>query len=153
MGKYDFVPAALDKLGVNRLFHKVKQRPGKPFWFGQHEASDTLLFAFPGNPVSAFLCTFRYFIPWLLQSQGIAQITPHAMLSEDFTFAPELQYFLQVNVQIDERGQLVAIPIGGNGSGDFSNLLVANAFMELPAEITNFRKGEAYRIWPFKALV
>ena len=34
-GKFDYVPEALADLGVLKLFHKIKQRPGKPFWFGK----------------------------------------------------------------------------------------------------------------------
>ena len=34
-GKYDFLPEVFDELGVEKLFHKVTQRPGKPFWFGR----------------------------------------------------------------------------------------------------------------------
>lgn len=34
-GKFDFLPEVLDELGVEKYFHKVKQRPGKPFWFGK----------------------------------------------------------------------------------------------------------------------
>lgn len=34
MGAFDHVPKALSKIGVERVFHKVAQRPGKPLWFG-----------------------------------------------------------------------------------------------------------------------
>ncbi len=34
-GKFDFLPEVFDELGVEKLFHKITQRPGKPFWFGQ----------------------------------------------------------------------------------------------------------------------
>jgi len=34
-GKYDFLPEVFEELGVEKLFHKVMQRPGKPFWFGR----------------------------------------------------------------------------------------------------------------------
>ncbi|WP_233188641.1 molybdopterin molybdotransferase MoeA [Tenacibaculum sp. SG-28] len=33
-GKYDFLPEVLEELGVRKEFHRVSQRPGKPFWFG-----------------------------------------------------------------------------------------------------------------------
>ncbi|MDB5061262.1 MAG: molybdopterin molybdenumtransferase MoeA, partial [Mucilaginibacter sp.] len=36
MGKFDYIPQALEDLQVQKLFHKVEQRPGKPFWFGRH---------------------------------------------------------------------------------------------------------------------
>jgi len=154
MGRFDFVPQALDELGVTRVFHKVAQRPGKPFWFGIHERSDTRIFAFPGNPVSAFLCLYRYFVPWLYASLGVASVPKgYAVLARDIEFRPLLQYFLQVHVGVNEKGQLQAVPVEGNGSGDFSNLLQANAFMELPAEQTAFRAGEVFRIWPFKQII
>jgi molybdopterin molybdotransferase len=154
MGKFDFVPAALGAIGVMQMFHKVMQRPGKPFWFGIHPESKTTVFAFPGNPVSSFLCLYRYFIPWLKVSLGGFSIAPtFAVLAEDVTFNPPLQYFLQVAVHASEDGRLIANPVEGNGSGDFSNLLRANAFMELPADISNFRKGEVFRIWPFKQII
>lgn len=149
MGKFDYVPRALEESGVHKLFHKVQQRPGKPFWFGRHN-NGTLVFAFPGNPVSAFMCLHRYFIPWLKP----ATATPiYAVLNEDVTFHPSLQYFMQVKVSISEQGQLVATPEEGNGSGDYANLIDTNAFMELPAEKSNFKKGDVYSIWPFKQIV
>ncbi len=153
MGKFDFVPQALQESGVSQHFHKVMQRPGKPFWFGTHAASNTRIFAFPGNPVSAFLCLYRYFVPWLQQCMGILKLQrPVAMLGADVSFQPALQYFMQVSLALNDLGVLVAMPVTGNGSGDFSNLLQSNAFMELPADITNFRKGEVFAIWPFKQL-
>lgn len=150
MGKFDFVPAALEKLQVTKLFHKVKQRPGRPFWFGSH-ASGTLVFAFPGNPVSTFMCFQRYFIPWLKKCLNIKQEKIHAILSEDFSFKPALQYFLQVKLALNEKAELTATPSEGHGSGDFANLLQTDAFMELPLGRNDFKKGEIFRIWPFKS--
>jgi molybdopterin molybdotransferase len=129
----------------------VKQRPGKPFWFGSHD-NGALVFALPGNPVSTFMCLHRYLLPWLEKSLGIAQQKVYAVLNEDFTFQPALQYFLQVKLVVDEHARLVAIPVEGNGSGDFANLLDTDAFMELPLERNNFTKGEVHRIWKFAGL-
>lgn len=152
-GKFDYIPKAFEELGVTQKFHKVQQRPGKPFWFGVSK-DNKLVFAFPGNPVSTFMCMYRYFIPWLQTTLGIEKNKPvYAVLDEDFTFAPPLQCFLQVKVNSNADGRLIAIPSEGNGSGDFANLLYSDAFMELPAELTNFKKGEAYRIWPFKQII
>jgi molybdopterin molybdotransferase len=76
-----------------------------------------------------------------------------AVLAEDFSFMPALQYFLQVKLKIDSDGRLWATPFEGNGSGDFSNLAEADAFMELPMERNNFTKGEVFTIWPFKEIL
>ena len=147
-GKFDYIPKALEDCGVKKLFHKVQQRPGKPFWFGKHD-SGILVFAFPGNPVSTFMCLHRYFMPWLEHSTGIIRKKMLAVLAEDFTFNPPLQYFLQVKLQMNEQAQLAAKPIEGHGSGDFANLLDTDAFMELPLERNNFTKGEIFPIWNF----
>ena len=76
MGKYDFVPEVMDLLEVNVLFHKVKQRPGKPFWFGKSK-EDQCVFALPGNPVSAIICFYRYIVPQLRRSSGEKEIKHH----------------------------------------------------------------------------
>lgn len=152
MGKFDFVPPVLENLRVEKKFHKVLQRPGKPFWFGTH-AKGALVFAFPGNPVSTFMCFHRYFLPWLKTSWHIQSNVQHAVLNEDFSFKPSLQYFLQVKLHINEKGELIATPVEGNGSGDFANLLNTDAFMELPLERTDFNKGEVFPVWAFKQLL
>ncbi len=152
MGKFDYVPQVLEELSVSKLFHKVQQRPGKPFWFGKHE-NGVLVFAFPGNPVSTFMCLHRYFLPWLERSLCVASRPAFAELNEDITFTAPLQYFAQVKLKICKHGHLHATPMEGHGSGDFANLLDTDAFMELPMEQSIFKKGEVYRIWPFKNIM
>src|SRR5688572_4494515 len=66
-GKFDFIPKVFEELGVKKLFHQVNQRPGKPFWFGASEEGKTV-FALPGNPVSTYMCFYRYIKPWILKS-------------------------------------------------------------------------------------
>ncbi|RCH56085.1 molybdopterin molybdenumtransferase MoeA [Mucilaginibacter hurinus] len=145
-GKFDYLPKVLEELQVEKLFHKVSQRPGKPFWFGRSEQGIPV-FAFPGNPVAVFLCTHRYFLPWLRATLGMpGGEALYAVLDNDLTFNPALNYFLQVKLEVNTRAQLVAIPVAGNGSGDFANLADVNAFMELPADKNEFKKGEVYKI-------
>lgn len=147
MGKYDYLPTACSALGVEQLFHKIKQRPGKPFWFGKNK-DEKLVFAFPGNPVSVFMCLHRYFIPWLEQSLQLQASSPvNAILQNDIEFSPSLQYFAQVKLKINELGQLTAESVHSNGSGDFSHLAETNAFMELALESHCFKKGEVHKVW------
>lgn len=149
MGKFDYIPKALEELQVEKLFHKVKQRPGKPFWFGKHN-NGVVVFAFPGNPVATFMCLHRYFLPWLQSTLELKAKSPaYAILENDVIFQPELKYFLQVELNLNNEGRLIATPVEGNGSGDFANLAGTDAFMELPLEKNKFKKGEVYRIWQF----
>jgi len=144
-GKFDFVPKALKDLGVQQIFHKVQQRPGKPLWFGRKD--DTIVFGLPGNPVSSFACARKYVFYWLEKSLSVnAGPTMIAQLASDFTFKPDLHYFLPVRVSSNNQGILQARVFKGNGSGDFVNLRDANALMEIPQGKEIFKSGEAYPI-------
>lgn len=147
-GKFDFVPQVLEKLGVRKLFHHVSQRPGKPFWFGASTDGKTI-FALPGNPVSTFMCFYRYVQPWLSRSLGTKYIEMTATLKSDFTFQPSLTYFLQVGIEITD-GQLWATPLPGGGSGDFANLSEVDGFLELPLGKTTFQRGETFPYFSFR---
>jgi molybdopterin molybdotransferase len=147
-GKFDFVPAVLEKVGIQKLFHQVSQRPGKPFWFGA-SASGKIAFALPGNPVSTFMCFYKYVKPWLRRSLGAVPQEKFAMLGTDFSFPPPLTYFLQVEVRND-RGRLIAWPQPGGGSGDFANLKKVSGFLELPLEKNDFKAGEVFPVISFR---
>ncbi|MDD7887300.1 molybdopterin molybdotransferase MoeA [Flavivirga sp. 57AJ16] len=58
VGDYDFVGKALKELQVKEVFYKVKQKPGKPLFFGKKEG--TAIFALPGNPAAALSCFYTY---------------------------------------------------------------------------------------------
>lgn len=149
MGKFDYLPKVCEELGIEKLFHKIKQRPGKPFWFGKNK-DQKLVFAFPGNPVSVFMCLHRYFIPWLEKSLEISGVSPmFAVLQNDIDFPFALQYFAQVKLGVNELGQITAESVNTNGSGDFSHLADTNAFIELPLEQNSFKKGEVYKVWKY----
>jgi molybdopterin molybdotransferase len=148
MGKFDYLPKACEEAGIEKLFHKIKQRPGKPFWFGKSR-NEKLVFAFPGNPVSVFMCLHRYFIPWLERSLEIPGTAQYAVLQNDLDFPFPLQYFAQVKLNMNPSGQVIAESVNTNGSGDFSHLAETDAFIELPLEKTEFRKGEVYKVWKY----
>jgi molybdopterin molybdotransferase len=149
-GKFDFLPQVLEKLGVEKLFHRIKQRPGKPFWFGKYQDRCTI-FALPGNPVSSFLCMHRYFKYWFDKSQrAIASKVPFAVLTHDVHFAPNLTYFLEVKIDYNNQGKILATPVIGNGSGDLANLVDAGAFIELPSGKSLFKSGEVYPIYFYR---
>ena len=146
-GKFDFVPSALESLGVHKLFHQVSQKPGKPMWVGK--VGNKFVFALPGNPVSTFLCFHRYVKPWLLRSMGTKPITSKAILSKSFSFKGDLTYFLQVKLANIE-GKLMAEPIVGGGSGDFVNLKGVDGFLELPSNKSEFSSGETFDYLAFR---
>ncbi len=140
-GKYDYLPEVLEELGVKKLFHRVAQRPGKPFWFGRKDEKS--VFAFPGNPISTYVNCLAYFYPWYAKSAGFELKEETVILGDDVSFKPNLTYFLQAKIEI-KYGHLVAIPVRGNGSGDLASLTEADGFIQLPKDQTEFKKGETY---------
>jgi len=148
-GKFDFLPEVLDELGAEKLFHKIAQRPGKPFWFGR--LKQCTIFAFPGNPVSSFVCMHRYFVEWLGDSLGVPlRKNLYAKLTDEVLFKPDLTYFLEVKISSDKDGVLLATPQKGNGSGDLANLVEADAIIQLPRGRNVYEKGEVHPIYFYR---
>lgn len=149
-GKYDFLPAILQQLGMKQLFHKVQQRPGKPFLFGAFE-NGPVVFALPGNPVSSFLCFYRYVRPYILSAMHCQVPQPiYAELTEKVIFEANLEYFLPVKLEVNSSGIVLAYPQPYQGSGDLASLLYADGFLVLPASESYFEKGKTFEVWKFR---
>lgn len=148
-GKLDYVPGVLEALGIKKFFHGVKQRPGKPFWFGR--SGDNTVFALPGNPVSTFMCFQRYVKMWFERCLSVSPKRFYAGLTEDILFKPELTYFLQVKIHVTPHGKIEAAPVAGHGSGDLANMLQADGFLELPPGQPQFRAGDSFPLHLFRS--
>ena len=141
MGKADYVPEILRELGVERVFHKVSQRPGKPMWFGTGPNGQAV-FALPGNPVSALVCCRQYVIPALEKASAAVPAPPEfASLASDVTFKPDLTCFQPVKLLSNAAGQVLAMPVRTNTSGDFTALSATDGYVELAQEQSEFPAG------------
>ena len=148
-GKFDFLPAELERQKVQKIFQGVAQRPGKPFWFGLSPRS-TPVFALPGNPVSSYTCLHRYVLPALAHAAGATPPPPSLVtLAAPVTFKAPLAYFLPVKLSAGPRGERLATPDPSNTSGDFVGLVGSDGFVELPAGPAEFAAGTPapFRAW------
>lgn len=148
-GKFDYLPAELDRQGVKKVFQGVAQRPGKPLWFGV-TTRQTPVFALPGNPVASYTCLHRFVLPALAHASGLAATTLRTVaLAEPVTFKPKLAYLLPVRLASGPRAELLAYPDPSNTSGDFAGLLGTDGFVELPADQVDFPAGTyaPFRPW------
>lgn len=145
MGKFDFVPEVLERLRVKVLFHKVKQRPGKPFWFGKSRDGKPV-FALPGNPVSTLISAYRYILPYLNQSSGLdTTAAEFAVLEEDVEVKTPLTSFLPVKIAYHPDGRLAASPVHTHGSGDYASLAQSDGFVELKEDTPLAGRLRTYR--------
>jgi len=141
MGKADFIPQVLEDLGVKVVIHKISQRPGKPMWFGMGPKNQAV-FALPGNPVSTLVCCRQYVVPALNAASALQGKQPEfAALAQDVVFKPMLTCFLPVRLLSNTGGQVLAMPVHTNTSGDFASLSGTDGYLELPLEETHFAAG------------
>lgn len=140
-GKFDFIPEVMESLGVVKVFHRVLQRPGKPFWFGIHPELNTVIFSFPGNPVSTFANYHLYFLPWLQTSWGLPIDNSYIKLSTAITITQPLTRFIQVSTEVKE-GIFWATLVVENGSGDLTSLAKADGFICLEPRDEDYEVGE-----------
>jgi molybdopterin molybdotransferase len=122
VGELDFVKEALDDLGVERLFWKVAQKPGKPLTFGRREA--TLFLGLPGNPVSALVCFAVYVGPALRRLAGHVRLhlpAVEAALATSIRTASGLTEFVRVRLARDGDAW-TATPAASQSSGVLSGM-------------------------------
>ncbi|WNL48248.1 molybdopterin molybdotransferase MoeA [Dyella sp. BiH032] len=141
MGRYDFVPAALERLGAEVLFHKVAIRPGKPLLFAQLP-DGTLFFGLPGNPI-AVAAGLRFFVePALRAMLGLPrERTWRVPLAAAFAKKPRLHFYLKSRLAIDAQGQLAVTVLPGQESYRIRPLADANAWVTVPADAMELAAG------------
>ena len=145
-GVRDLVPGILHELGVQKRFHGVSQRPGKPLWFG-NAPDGQIVFGLPGNPVSSLVCFIRYVLPAMHRALGLeTRSQEHAFLADSVRFEPELTWFLPVTVR-EVEGKLTAVPQTTNTSGDFASLAGTHGFVELAKTETQFAAGHLAKLY------
>lgn len=150
-GRYDFVAEVLAELGVERLFHGVAQRPGKPLWVGR--TATTLVVGLPGNPLAAVACAVAYLGPWLERQLGLDSSPRQVRLAESVPARGSLT--LLQSVTLEERGgDAVVRPVRHGGSGDLASLVHATGLLVLPGERPGgYPVGEAFPYLPFEPLI
>ena len=142
VGDYDFVLQAATECGVEKFFHKVKQRPGKPLYFGKK--NNKLVFGLPGNPSSVLTCFYQYVIPALekLSNKKPVLKTIRAPLSNPFQKTALLTHFLKGIYD----GKTVT-PLNAQESYRLSSFATANCLIQVDEEITACNKGEFVTVY------
>lgn len=143
-GDYDFVAGALDQCGVEQLFHKVKQKPGKPLYFGKKD--NTLFFGLPGNPSSVLTCFYEYVTGALQVQMGLPYSglpVRHLPLAADFSKKAGLTHFLKGQCSGGE-----ATPLSAQESYRLRSFALADCLIVLEEGKTHFQKGDLVEVHP-----
>ena len=143
VGDHDHVANACLNLGIQKHFHGVKQRPGKPLFFGTKE--NKWVFGLPGNPASVLSCFYQYVLPAIQILTGTSGAAPvKAKLAASFEKKVSLTFFLKGYVA---NGEVVVLD--GQASFQLSSFVKANCWIELDETISFFEKGTEINIHQF----
>jgi len=149
MGKFDFIPKVLEELGVEKLFNRVNQYPAKSFWFGTHKNANTVVFSFPGNPVSIFLNFHIYFRDWLYKSIELPLNEINVLLEDSIVVAEEFTQFVGVQIKWG-NGRILAKTVATTGLDDLFSLSKIHGFIRLSSDKKLFQKTEPVPFIPTK---
>lgn len=132
MGDRDFVPAALEAAGVEVLFHRIPQRPGKPVLGGitrGGERGGQPVLGLPGNPVSVLVTARRMAGPVLAKAAGGAE-PPPPLVKLESQWGKRLGLWWHRPVRLSGPGR--AVLVEGKGSGDIVSASRSDGFIEVP---------------------
>lgn len=141
VGNYDFVVKAAGVCGVQKLFHRVKQRPGKPLFAGR--TTNQPVFGLPGNPSSVLTCFYQYVWPVLRRISGHADslATFIAPLETAFDKTVPLTQFLKA---VYKNGKVQIL--SAQESYRMSSFAICNCLVELNEEIRPYNENEPVTI-------
>lgn len=149
VGEYDFVRDVAERAGVEKIFWKVSQKPGKPLYFGKK--GDTLLFGLPGNPAAALACLQLYVLPAARRIMGYSSPGPewlNGVIAEAMENRTDRTNFLRVVARKDAHGGYLLERAGGQSSYMLSSFSRANALAQLPPGPVRIDAGEKVQFAP-----
>jgi molybdopterin molybdotransferase len=137
VGDYDFVLSAASSCAVVQQFHKIKQRPGKPLYFGTKK--DKVVVGLPGNPSSVLTCFYEYVTEALalLTRRPMQLKQAKALLAKDCKKAPGLTHFQKAYYD----GEKV-LPLTGQESYRLQSFATANCLLQLDGEQEEYNTGD-----------
>jgi molybdopterin molybdotransferase len=141
VGDYDFTVKVSENCGVQKIFHRIRQKPGKPFFFGKK--GNVLFFGLPGNPASALTCFYEYIITALekLTAQKLRLEINQASISSSYKKPAGITHFLKGIFD----GQQVHLP-QGQESYKMNSFATANCLVMIPESVTEVTAGEKVEI-------
>ena len=144
VGEYDFVKESMEKSGVEQLFYKIQQKPGKPLFFGKKD--NHFVFALPGNPAAVLVCFYRYIQPFLKGLKGNANPFGNkiiARLSADYNKKDNLTNLLKGLLRQDSTVSILP----NQESYKMDSFVQANCLVEISGEKRKIAKDETMVVW------
>lgn len=139
VGDRDYVYSAIVSLGGTIHFGRLAMKPGKPCMFAtvpRGEKHNLLIFALPGNPVSAAVTFSLIVAPCLRALSGVSDPGPrrlHCELAQSLKLDPSRPEYHRATLRWNQNAQMpVATSTGNQISSRLLSMRNANVLLELP---------------------
>ena len=141
VGDYDFVTRAAEANGVEQIFHKIRQKPGKPIYFGKK--GNKYVFGLPGNPASVLTCFYEYVYPAIAQLSNRQKELKkmEGILETDLKKPAGITHFLKAYFD----GKYVK-DLRAQESFRLSSFAKANCLIKLDEDQTEYKAGDKVEI-------
>ncbi len=147
-GDRDFTIQAMEKIGVEPVFQRIRMAPGK--WTCLGKKDSTLFFNLPGGPPSNYVAFLLLVRPAVLQLSGIteepllfARLTEHLSGHKGWTQV----YYGRLGIDLQQKEQVVA-PVFNNSR--LQKMAEADCLLTVPEEYTGLKKGTLLKIWKIR---
>ncbi len=153
VGKYDFVPEVMGRVGATVRFHGVAMRPGKPTLYATLPGNRHV-FGLPGNPLSAMTGFHEFVLPALRRMSGVPEkeCRPAMRLPLGRALRSTRGRVECVLAQLlwTKRGP-VTRPLKFHGSADLVAGAKADGVIVVPASVQELPAGSLVEFRPWRA--
>jgi molybdopterin molybdotransferase len=159
VGEADHTKAMMRELG-DVVFWRVAMRPGRPMAVGRIKAEDqatgTVMFGLPGNPVAVMVTFLAFVRPALLQMMGCTDAPPPLLKArsvQSLRKKPGRTEYQRGWVDTDGQGQLQVRVTGDQGSGVLSSMDKANGLIVLHHLQGPVAQGQSVDVMMFSGVI
>lgn len=142
VGDYDFVGKVMENSGVKTHFYKVKQKPGKPLFFG--DLNGKIIFGLPGNPAAVLTSFYLFILPCLARMTGRDKgfiFSKKVVLKESYFKSNGITHLLKGYTQSDKVDLLPA-----QSSAMLSSFVTANCIVLFDEDRQKWEVGDSVEI-------
>ena len=143
VGKFDFIPELINKLGFKTYFKGVSIKPGRPIMLYKFQKKKKLFFGLPGNPISCAV-GFRFFIyPLIRNSLGMVKEKKFkAKLIKKYSKRKDFTHFARCLINTNNKGLTELKVLQEQQSHRVKSFVKANCWGIFPSGKEQFKSGD-----------
>jgi len=147
-GDKDLTLRAMEQIGMEKIFHRVRIGPGKGACMGW--VGNTLVFNLPGGPPSNHVALILLALPGVRRLMGYTDFLPQkrkVLLSEELTGQKNWTQLVYSRTKY-ENGSLLGVPL--RDMGRLEAMAAADSLLETPEGCAVIREGAWAEAWCFR---